>query len=103
MRLPAVLSAPNEIKPFPSPPKCSGISRFHNDRHRDFQTRNFRSHHQLRHPNADPAVQLRPVGGAHDGAVEELLDAAEGTADEKPKKRRTGRISVGRSTRICKQ
>ncbi|GBM68969.1 hypothetical protein AVEN_24370-1 [Araneus ventricosus] len=72
-----------------------------------FQTRNFRSHHQLRHPDADPAVQLRPVGGAHDGAVEELLDAAEGAADEKPKKRRTGRgggrISVGRSTRICKQ
>ncbi|GBL80940.1 hypothetical protein AVEN_26344-1 [Araneus ventricosus] len=34
MRLPPVLSVPNEMKPFPSPPKCSGISRFHNDRHR---------------------------------------------------------------------
>ncbi|GBM55575.1 hypothetical protein AVEN_74533-1 [Araneus ventricosus] len=32
--LPSVLSAPNEIKPFSSPPKCSGISRFHNDLHR---------------------------------------------------------------------
>ncbi|GBO18943.1 hypothetical protein AVEN_46421-1 [Araneus ventricosus] len=33
MRLPPVLPAPNEIKPFPSPPKCSGISRFRNDSH----------------------------------------------------------------------
>ncbi|GBL78097.1 hypothetical protein AVEN_267604-1 [Araneus ventricosus] len=31
MRFPSV---PNEIKPFPSPPKCSGISRFHNDHSR---------------------------------------------------------------------
>ncbi|GBM73987.1 hypothetical protein AVEN_121795-1 [Araneus ventricosus] len=30
MRLQSVLSAPNEINPFPSLPKCSGISRFHN-------------------------------------------------------------------------
>ncbi|GBN62202.1 hypothetical protein AVEN_137849-1 [Araneus ventricosus] len=34
MRIPSVLSAPNEIKPFPSPPKCSGISRSHDARHR---------------------------------------------------------------------
>ncbi|GBM98067.1 hypothetical protein AVEN_121493-1 [Araneus ventricosus] len=33
-RLLSILSARNEIMPFPSPPKCSGISRFHNDRHR---------------------------------------------------------------------
>ncbi|GBM63612.1 hypothetical protein AVEN_65887-1 [Araneus ventricosus] len=32
MRLSLVLSPPNEIKPFPSPPKCGGISSFHNDR-----------------------------------------------------------------------
>ncbi|GBN66450.1 hypothetical protein AVEN_272201-1 [Araneus ventricosus] len=35
MRRPSVLPTPNEMKPFSSPPKCSGISRFHNDRHRD--------------------------------------------------------------------
>ncbi|GBM23013.1 hypothetical protein AVEN_19856-1 [Araneus ventricosus] len=34
MRLPPVLSTPNETKPFPSPSKCSGISRFYNDRHK---------------------------------------------------------------------
>ncbi|GBN18842.1 hypothetical protein AVEN_73221-1 [Araneus ventricosus] len=34
MRPPPALSAPNQTKPFPSPPKCSGISRFHNDRRR---------------------------------------------------------------------
>ncbi|GBN61347.1 hypothetical protein AVEN_125609-1, partial [Araneus ventricosus] len=35
MSLPPVPSAPNETKPFPSPPKGSGISRFHNGRHRN--------------------------------------------------------------------
>ncbi|GBM31189.1 hypothetical protein AVEN_242603-1 [Araneus ventricosus] len=34
MGLPPVPSAPNEIKSFTSPPKWSGICRFHNDRHR---------------------------------------------------------------------
>ncbi|GBM16949.1 hypothetical protein AVEN_267336-1 [Araneus ventricosus] len=34
MRLPPVLNTPNERKPFPSPPKCSGISRFYDNRHR---------------------------------------------------------------------
>ncbi|GBO08020.1 hypothetical protein AVEN_11340-1 [Araneus ventricosus] len=34
MRFPPAPSTPNEIKPFPSLPKCSGISRSHNDRHR---------------------------------------------------------------------
>ncbi|GBN86737.1 hypothetical protein AVEN_45314-1 [Araneus ventricosus] len=34
-RLPPVLSTPNEMKPFPSPPpKCSETSRFHSDSHR---------------------------------------------------------------------
>ncbi|GBO28414.1 hypothetical protein AVEN_242355-1 [Araneus ventricosus] len=39
----AVLTEPNEIKPFPSLPKCSGISRFHNDRHRHVWCRGFLS------------------------------------------------------------
>ncbi|GBN99670.1 hypothetical protein AVEN_127132-1 [Araneus ventricosus] len=34
-------SAPNEIQPFPSPPKCSGIARFHNDRHRHIWCQRF--------------------------------------------------------------
>ncbi|GBN83109.1 hypothetical protein AVEN_18803-1 [Araneus ventricosus] len=34
MRLPPVPSARNEIQPVLSPLKCSGISCFHNDRHR---------------------------------------------------------------------
>ncbi|GBN21699.1 hypothetical protein AVEN_201574-1 [Araneus ventricosus] len=34
MRFLPVLPTPTEIKPFPSPPKCYGISRFHNNRHR---------------------------------------------------------------------
>ncbi|GBM78442.1 hypothetical protein AVEN_96777-1 [Araneus ventricosus] len=34
MKLPPVLSLSNKIKQFPSPPKCSEISRFHYDRQR---------------------------------------------------------------------